>query len=359
MISIITVSLSLLISIQLMAQDSTKKQNPLIISGYTEVYYTYDFNKPADDAKPNFIYSHNRTNEVNLNLAFLKGTYNTGWVRANLSLAAGTYMVANYASEPDGFKNIYEANIGIRLSGKNNLWLDAGIIPSHIGWETAVSKDDWTLTRSIGADNSPYFESGAKIGYTSKNEKWYLSVLILNGWQRIQRIDGNATPALGTQITFNPASNITFNSSTFMGNDKPDSAKQMRYFHDFYAIIQVSNHLGITTGFDIGWQKQLHSNTLNNWFTPTLILRYTPDSTWAIAARAEYFKDEKEVIIFTGNIDGSNIYGASLNIDKLIHKNVWWRTEARTLSSKYAIFKKGNELVKNDFSITTSLAITF
>lgn len=349
--------LPIFLSYHCLAQDSTK--STFALSGYAEVYYSYDFNKPINNSKPAFIYSHNRVNEVNLNLGFLKGAYNSGWIRANLSLAAGTYMNANYASEPDGLKNIFEANIGIKLSRKNNLWLDAGIMPSHIGWESAVSKDDWTLTRSVAADNSPYFESGAKIGYTSKNEKWYLSALILNGWQRIQRVDGNSTPAFGTQITYKSGSNITFNSSTFIGNDKPDNVKQMRYFHDFYAIIQITDQFGITAGFDIGWEKRLHSDKWNNWFTPTLILRYTPDSNWAIAARVEYFNDEKNVIIFTKNMNGCYLYGASLNLDKLIRNNVLWRTEARILNSKDATFQKGIELVKNDISITTSIAISF
>lgn len=347
----------ILLCVQVFAQEA--KRSPFTLSGYAEVYYSYDFNKPINNKKASFIYSHNRTNEVNLNLAFLKTTYDSGGIRANLSLATGTYMTVNYASEPDVLKNIYEANIGIKISKKDNLWLDAGIMPSHIGWETAVSKDDWTLTRSIAADNTPYFESGAKIGYTSKNEKWYLSALILNGWQRIQRVNGNTTVAYGTQITYKPSAKFTINSSTFIGNDKPDSLKQMRYFHDLYLIIQVADQFGITAGFDVGWEKRLHTNKWNNWFTPTLIVRYTPDSKWAIAARAEYFNDENEVIIYTGNINGCNLYGASLNIDRLIHNNVWWRTEFRTLNSKDAIFQKGNELVKSDVSITTSFAISF
>ena len=133
----------------------------------------------------------------------------------------------------------------------------------------------------------------------------------------------------------------------------------MRYFHDFYSIIQITDQVGITFGFDIGWEKKLNSNKWNNWFTPTLILRYTPDSNWAFAARAEYFNDEKEVIIYTGNMNGFNLFGASLNVDKLIHNNIWWRIEARTLNSKDAIFQKGNGSVRNDVSITTSFAISF
>ena len=37
----------------------------------------------------------------------------------------------------------------------DNLWLDAGIFVSHIGLESANSRDNLTLTRSIMADNSP------------------------------------------------------------------------------------------------------------------------------------------------------------------------------------------------------------
>ena len=93
----------------LTAQDSAKQSsspNPLLFSGYTEVFYQYDFNKPADNNRPGFIYSHNRHNEFNLNLGFLKGSYNGERVRANLALAAGTYMNANYAAETGVFTAI-------------------------------------------------------------------------------------------------------------------------------------------------------------------------------------------------------------------------------------------------------------
>ncbi|OQW43057.1 MAG: hypothetical protein A4S08_10190 [Proteobacteria bacterium SG_bin4] len=72
-------------------------------------------------------------------------------------------MNANYAAEPGILGNLYEGNVGLKLSGSNNLWLDIGVFPSHIGFESAVGKDNWTLTRSLVAENTPYFESGAKI----------------------------------------------------------------------------------------------------------------------------------------------------------------------------------------------------
>ena len=61
--------IGLCVSIQAAAQDSI---GSLTISGYAEAYYQYDFNKPADNNRPGFIYSHNRHNEFNLNLGFIK-----------------------------------------------------------------------------------------------------------------------------------------------------------------------------------------------------------------------------------------------------------------------------------------------
>ncbi|MCE6989758.1 porin [Dyadobacter sp. CY323] len=343
-----------------LAQDSTQAKNPFTISGYLEAYYNQDFNKPENNTAPGFLYNFNRMNEVNLNLGFIKVNYATDRVRANVALATGTYMNANYSAEPGVLKNIYEANIGVKLSQKSNLWLDAGIIPSHIGFESAIGKDNWTLSRSLLAENSPYFESGLKLGYTTKDEKLYLSAMYLNGWQRIQRVDGNSTPAFGTQLTYKPTGSVTLNYSTFIGNDKPDSLRQMRYFHNLYGIFQLTNQFGLIAGFDFGSeQKAKGSSKYNTWYTPVLIARFSPTEKIRIAARGESYADKNGVIISTGTMNGFKTFGYSLNFDYLPAENVMWRVEARSLNSKDAIFTQNDTAKKQDFFLTTSIALSF
>lgn len=339
--------------------DSINK--PLAISGYAEVYYTADFNNPKNNNRPGFVYSHNRNNEVNVNLAYIKTAYNTENVRANLALAVGTYMNANYAAEQGVMKNVYEANAGLKISKKHNLWIDAGVFPSHLGFESAVGKDNWTLTRSLFADNSPYFETGAKISYTSESGKWFVSGLVLNGWQRIQRVDGNSTPAFGHQLIFKPNEKLTINSSSFIGNDKPDSIRQMRYFHNLYAVYQINKKFGLTAGFDIGAeQKAKGSDQYNVWYTPVLIAKYNATDKLSFTARGEYYQDEKGVIISTGTENGFKTFGYSFNADYQIFPNLVWRTEIRNLSSKDAIFmNRTDEFNKNSLTATTALAISF
>lgn len=339
--------------------DSINK--PLTISGYTEVYYTADFNNPKNNNRPGFVYSHNRNNEVNVNLAYIKNAYNTENVRANLALAVGTYMNANYAAEQGVMKNVYEANAGLKISKKYNLWIDAGVFPSHLGLESAVGKDNWTLTRSLFADNSPYFETGAKISYTSESGRWFVSGFLLNGWQHIQRVDGNSTPAFGHQLIFKPNEKLTINSSSFIGNDKPDSIRQMRYFHNLYAVYQINKKFGLTTGFDIGAeQKAKGSDQYNVWYTPVLIAKYNATDKLSFTARGEYYQDEKGVIISTGTENGFKTFGYSFNADYQIFPNLVWRTEIRNLSSKDGIFmNRTDEFNKNSLTATTALAISF
>ncbi|WP_270089807.1 porin [Sphingobacterium sp. SYP-B4668] len=335
--------------------------NPLIISGYAEAYYTQDFNKPSQHMRPGFIYSHNRANEININLAYIKANYTSEQVRSNLALAAGTYMNANYSAEPGVLKNVYEANVGVKISKRHNLWIDAGIMPSHLGFESAVGKDNWTLTRSLFAENSPYFETGAKITYTTTDDRWVLSGLFLNGWQRIQRIDGNSTPAFGHQLTFKPNERLLINSGSFVGSDKADSVKQMRYFHNLYAIYQITDKWGVTAGFDLGvQQKAKGSEDYSTWYTPVFVTRYSPSQRVNIVARAEYYKDNDQVIISTGTDRGFQTTGFSLNVDYVILANVMWRTELRNLKSKDAIFTNRNtEPTDNSLTATTALTFSF
>jgi len=348
----------LLMGTSLFAQE--EKTPAITWSGYVEAYYLYDFNQPSDHNRPSFIYSHNRHNEFNLNLGFLKGSYNTERVRANLALAAGTYMNANYAAEPGLLKNIYEANAGVKLIKKKNLWLDAGIFASHIGFESAVSKDCWVLTRSILADNTPYYEAGAKITYGTENGKWLFSVLALNGWQRITKVDGNSLVSWGTQFQFKPSDKILFNCSSFIGTDKPDSARLMRYYHNLYGVFNLSDKLGLTIGFDIGMEeKSPKDGATNTWYAPIGILKYSISEKWAIAGRLEYYSDKNGVIISTGTPNGFQTTGYSINLDYGAAKNVLLRVEARNFNSKDEVFFKQSRMVKTDASLAGSIAVSF
>ncbi len=338
------------------AQEESK--SPFTFSGYVETYYSYDFGKPNDHIRPEFLYNFNKHNEVNLNFGLAKVNYAKDNVRGNFALMAGTYAEYNMAAEQGLLKNVYEANVGVKISKNHNLWVDAGIMPAHIGFESAIGKDCMTLTRSILAENSPYYETGVKIGYTSKSEKWYLAAMYLNGWQRIQKIEGNHTPAFGTQVTYKPSLGITLNWSTYIGNEQEDIDRKWRYFNNFYGQFKVNEKTSVIAGFDIGSQQSVNkSDAYDIWLAPILVAQYKPTDKIQLAARGEYYQDKKGVIIATDTENGFKTYGFSANFDYLPVQNVIFRLEARTLNSKDNIFLKSNNPTDSNVFVTTSLAI--
>lgn len=338
------------------AQEDSKVH----FSGYVETYYSYDFNKAANHNRPGFIYSHNRNQEVNLNLGFIKGNYDDGKVRANLALMAGTYSNANLSAEAGVLKNILEANAGIRLSKNGSLWLDAGVFSSHIGFESAISKDCWVLTRNISSENTPYYEAGAKLSYTTPDGQFTATALYLNGWQRITRQDGNNKPAGGVQLNWKPAAGVTLNYSNYTGREGADSVGVSRVYHNLYGIFQLSEKLGLILGVDYGTQQQIKgSSKKNKVFSPVAIAQYKFAEKWALAARVEHYQDKKGIFIASDTPHGFRTTGYSMNVDYAPVKNALLRLEGKVYDSKDPVFTREERAVNYNAAITASLAVSF
>lgn len=341
-------------------QDSTAKPGDaasLQFSGHVEAYYSYDLNRPPDHRRPSFLYSYNRHQEATVNLAFLKGSYTAARVRASLALAAGTYMDANYAAEAATFQNLYEASGGYKLLAGRELWLDIGIMPSHIGFESAHAPSCWTLTRSLAAENSPYYEAGARLSYTKGG--WLLNVLALNGWQRVRRVEGNSLVSWGTQLQWRPGPGLLLNYSSFLGTDDPDTARRWRVFHDLYTVWQPTAATGIILGLDYGWQQRSKNSARKSaWWAPVAIFRMSLTDTWAAALRGEYYSDREGVLIRSGTPHGFKTLGVSLNVDYAPLKPVLLRLEGRTLRSRDAVFTRDTRPVRTNTALTFSMAVT-
>ena len=334
----------------------TAQNNAIKISGFADVYYAYNFNKPSDQNIP-LAYNHSRHNEVNVNNLLLGFKSNTERVRANAVFHTGTYVQANYSAEPPLLRYINEANVGMKLHKK--VWVDVGIIPSHIGLETAISKDNWTLTRSFCAENSPYYESGAKVTFLP-NDKWTLVALVLNGWQNI--IEKNSNKAVGVQAQFYPNKKVLFNYSNFIGEGRnsPDSIMLLRHFHDFFCTYSITDKLALAAVFDMGFeQKSSIDKQAIFWYSPALFIKYKMNSDYSSCIRFDYFGDKNGIVIPTGTPNNTEVSAISINIDYAILENMLFRIEAKEFVSKDKVFRNNVVFVNNSATIVGSLAISF
>jgi hypothetical protein len=239
------------------------------------------------------------------------------------------------------------------------VWVDVGIIPSHIGLETVISKDNWTLTRSFCAENSPYYESGAKVTFLP-NDKWTLVALVLNGWQNI--IEKNSNKAVGVQAQYYPNKKVLFNYSNFIGEGRNlhGSLIRIRHFHDFFCTYSITDKVALAVVFDIGFeQKGSIDKQAIFWYSPALFIKYKMNSHYASCFRFDYFGDKNGIVIPTGTPNNTEISAISINIDYTILENMLFRIEAKEFVSKDKVFRNNVVFVNNSATIVGSLAISF
>ncbi|MGL5888778.1 MAG: outer membrane beta-barrel protein, partial [Bacteroidia bacterium] len=290
--------------------------------------------------------------------------------RFKLALQTGTYVERNLAFEPPALRPLAEAYLGFKAK-QQDIWFDFGVFDSHIGFESTKGSDNDMLSRTMMAENSPYYESGMRIMYTRPRAKF--GFFVLNGWQQMRRtVPLRCGPSLGTQIQW-VAGAFTFNSSSFFGVLSPRPFRYIRVFHNFWMSYTSPNAKHkLTLSADAGLQN-VSATVLNDnffWGAGALVYRWNASQKWAFSVRGEAFVDPDFVIIPPASPTTESIlfWGGAANIEYKITTNVVARAEVRSLSSDEPYFLKTvtnpnsilppeNSLRKN--SVWTALTLSY
>jgi hypothetical protein len=336
------------------AEPSLLDDLDVSFDAFVDVYYAYDFNEPRGRERA-FTTQPLRHDEFNVNFAFIRAQATGERVRGSFGFGLGTYVQANYAAEPEILQNVFEAYAGVKLG--DSTWLDAGVMPSHIGLESAISSQNWTLTRSLVADFSPFYETGVRLGL-SPSEHVSATFLVLNGFQTIR--ETNDHKAVGAQLQVRPSDRVVLNYSNYLSDEAPDDeSSQVRFFHDLFVTFSVTDAIGLAAVFDVGTQERPDDDSAT-WYGTALIARYAFAPGWAVAARGEVYHDPDQVLVVTGTPDGFQTAGASLNLDYAPAEGVLMRIEGRLLDSEDEVFpSETDDRSDRDPLLTTSIAFTF
>ncbi len=333
-------------------------ENKWIFNAYAEAYYSLDANDNKRLNISEFQYNHNRVNAPHINHGFIGIEHQSNKVRVNSSIQIGTYVKDNYNSEPKILRNVYTAYAGIRITKQKPIWIDAGIFPSYIGFESVNAFDNASLTRSLLAENSPYYLTGIRMNYPFYNGNEF-NFYILTGWQKILPVKGNTLPSLGMQWINNINTENKFNWSFFIGTDHPDSERKMRYFNNLYWQ-HKKGRWSTTLGIDVGIeQKNKNSTQYNSWWSPVLIASYAIDEKLKIGARMEHYNDRSAVIIKMNNRNPMVGSGYSLNFDYLPKAFLLCRAEWRNLRATKEVFTSDIGYATKTSYLTLSVAYRF
>ncbi len=312
----------------------------IIVAGYVDAYYG-NFNGTVKDRNIPYFYSSTRNKEFAVNLAYIDLRYNTDRIRARIVPAFGSYMVTNYAPEPQ-IKNLLEASFGIRPFPKKQIWIDGGVLGSPYSSESVISKDQLVYTRSVTTENVPYYLSGLRIS-TPLSKKINLYTYIVNGWQEIA--DVNNSPALGTQFEVKINKNNLLTWDTYVGNEQSEQHKdwRMRYFSDIYWIGKLSKKWSITACAYLGLQKRVDSlgnNTDAHWHSANITLQYAFNKLFSLSGRVEYFNDESALQETPINhlANSFHLQSGTLCANLRLYDHFIFRTEWRHFISPEPIF---------------------
>ena len=315
---------------------------------FLDTYYSYDFANPKGNQKLPFLYNYNRHNEFAVNLALLKTKITYQNMYATIALHAGTYVQDNYVNEPIQYIN--EAFVGVYLDKLKKHSVEVGVLPSYIGFESVTTLNNLTLTRSLLADNSPYFMTGLWYRY-NLNSRWSIGALLTNGWQRIQKPVRSVQPAIGSQISYKPSTKHTLNWSSYAGKEQYDTFSGMRWFENIFWDAQWNANWHTIIGFDIGFQDT--PSGYKSWCAPVAITQYNWSSSWQMAFRLEYYSDPNQMMVALGK--PFLTWGSSLNLDYTINKYCKYRIETRYLTATESLFNNRN----TNLCFTTGLLFGF
>jgi hypothetical protein len=302
-----------------------------------------------------FQFNHNRGNIIGLNQVSQGVEYLSKDFRFNLALHTGTYVEDNYAAEPAYLQPINRAYVGYRVSKKRNVWLDAGVFPSYIGFESVNAFDNATATRSLLAENSPYFLTGIRANYpiSPKNE---FNFYVLTGWQRIKPQNNNSLPSFGWQWIHAFPNQSKFNWSFWAGADHPDSSRKWRYFNNFYWQGKKGKW-SYTVGFDIGMeQEKKTAKSFFIWYSPVLITQYSISNKWRSAFRIEHYADPHSVITKPANGSAVRASSQSINVDYSPRPSILCRVEWRSLQAKEPVFFQRDKYANKTSYTTLTIA---
>ena len=273
---------------------------------YLETYFGHSFASPGANEKSALFYNHTALYQPAINLGLVEFSANNAKWTFRGDFMLGTYSQKNLAVEPGLLKPIYQLNAQVQVAPKHQLIV--GIMPSHIGLESAKNWENPSFSRSYIAENSPYYETGLAWSY-SPTQRINLKILALTGWQTMHRF----RPALGTQITIENAKGLRFNSSGFIG----DEGKGLRLFYDHYVLIPISNRFNASISSDFG----LESGKF--WHGAAASLTFKAKPSLKFTGRLEYYNDPQAIILVESLKDVSQ----SLTVDYELKSWSMLRTE--------------------------------
>lgn len=374
----------------LQGQNPSTDQLDVRPYAYLDTYYSFSINQPPQSSQPYMTQMH-RHNEVNVNWAYLGLEAQSASFRSKLALQGGTYVDRNQGHEPGFLRYIREAYVGIQLY--EDLWLDMGVMPTHIGIEYPEPMPNWNFQRLWASDAQPYYQTGAHLSYQA-DSNWFFLLAVLNGFQSIE--DNNDYLAAGMQAKYTEGkwtlsySNIITPEDRGLGfpNGLQGAFTTLVWLNDFYAIYELSESSSLALSADFTLmehmeyefvnadsllvppptQETIDQSGLTNWWDLALLYRWQFHPEWYFSGSVEFFQEENNYFFdrkgaAAAQLGGTDFFNGIAGLHYQPNPYVRFHLESRYYHASHKLWLRNTSgaqfAVREALSFTTGLSASF
>lgn len=242
-----------------------KSPGALAIEVYLDAYYAIDTDTtlsigkgntakrvPKKDRPLNAV--GYRNNELNINMAQITVSTAQDRYRGSASFQFGTIPISSWSG---GYLNLQEAHLGFKpvsdLGGEGNqLWIDGGILLTHIGNELLLPKGNWLSTLALVAMYEPFYQAGVRATY-NWGDTLSAEFHLMNGYGMIE--DNNASKTVGWLIGYTPLDHLSVSWGATLGDEaNAGDTAAVRFYNNLNLNYQILKQLGIRGQFDFATQ---------------------------------------------------------------------------------------------------------
>ncbi len=259
--------------------------------------------------------------------------------------------VDNLYGTSSSTRHVQVASVGYRLG--SDFWVEAGVLPSEIGREDFVSARNWSYTRAFVSDATPYFVTGARVG-------WHvlptltLDVTVFNGWNALVFQDTNDGKAGNLHAAWRPSTWLSVDNAIVVGRElspsSTDDGKPLRLFEDLVVEVRPFKWLqfaieawgGREQGYVVRDAARAEVQKDPMYYGGAAWVRFAPSETTFVAARGELFHDEYGMLLGPSDVKTvapREVRGLTLTLGWQPHPAMLVRLEALHRTAKEDWFR--------------------
>lgn len=278
--------------------EEDKKNAPVLaffrnteVSGFVDVYYGYNFNKPGGDAAlRTFDTKHNQFALNLAEIALEKKPVPDSRLGFRMDLDFGPATEIVHATEPGGegiFRNIQQSYLSYLAPVGKGLQIDAGKFVTQHGAEVIETKDNWNYSRSLLFTLAiPFYHLGVRATYPF-SDKFTASAYLVNGWNDV--VDNNTGKTIGLQAVLKPNSKVTIVQNYMGGPEQTNNNSDWRHLWDTTLTIDATSTLSLMANYDYGFDRVGGAKV--HWQGLAVYARFHPNKWFALAPRFEWYDD--------------------------------------------------------------------